>query len=77
MESFIYFIRRATVLRINPLWYFRDRDAEIDLNKIVWVKNQIQARTWMSEEQVLTFAGEHIPVRYEIERIHLMDMRVR
>ena len=77
MESFIYFIRRATVLRVNPLWYFFEQDQEVDWNKIIWVRHQIQARQWNSEEHVLTFAGEHIPVRYEIERVSLADMRVR
>lgn len=69
MEAFIYFIRRATVLRVHPLWYFLDHEEVIDLNKIVWVEHQRQARQWMSEEEILTFAGQRIPVKYEIERI--------
>ena len=69
MEAFIYFIRRATIIRLNPLWYFLDIEEVVDLSRVTWVKHQQRARQWVSEEEVLTFAGQRISVKYEIERI--------
>lgn len=76
MEPFIYFIRRATMLKVHPLWYFLDDDEHATVSKFIWVQHQRQARQWMSEEEILTFAGERIPVKYEIERILYRQMRI-